>query len=50
MSAPHTKRSVTRLTPSCEIEVTFSTPPTAAACCSIGSVTSRSISMGATSG
>ena len=50
MSVPHAKRRVTRLMPSWESDVTFSTPGTAAACCSIGSVTSRSISAGATLG
>ena len=50
MFVPHAKRRVTRLTPSWDTEVTFSTPGTAAACCSMGSVTSRSISAGATFG
>ena len=50
MSVPHAKRSVTRLTPSRETEVTRSTPGTAAASASMRSVTRRSTSAGATSG
>ncbi len=50
MSVPHVKRSVTRLTPSRDTDVTFSTPGTAAASDSTRSVTTRSTSAGATSG
>ena len=50
MSVPHWNRTVTRLTPSRDTEVTRSTPGTAAASASTRSVTSRSISAGATSG
>ena len=50
MSVPHAKRSVTRLTPSRDTEVTRSTPGAAAACPSMRSVTRRSTSAGATSG
>ncbi len=50
MSVPQAKRTVTRLTPSRDTDVTRSTPGTATARDSIGSVTSRSTSAGATSG
>ena len=50
MSPPHAKRSVTKLTPSRDTEMTRSTPGTAAALASTCSVISRSISPGATSG
>ncbi len=50
MSVPQEKRRVTRLTPSRDTEVTFSTPGTAATWASTRSVTRRSTSAGATSG
>ncbi len=50
MSVPHAKRSVTRLTPSRDTDVTRSTPGTAAHSASMRSVTRRSTSAGATSG
>jgi len=50
MSVPQAKRSVTRLTPSLDTDVTRSTPGTAALWASTRSVTNRSTSAGATSG
>jgi hypothetical protein len=50
MSVPHAKRTVTRLTPSRLTDEVPSTPGTVAACASMGAVTIRSTSAGATFG